>query len=310
MQAAITGISTIWVVIGVGWLVAHVGLVNRRGRRLVSMLAFTVASPPLLFGLVARASLDHVFAATAVVSVIAIGVMVALYLALARLFFRPDLSGLVIGAMASAYTNAGNFGLPVAMALLGDATWVAPIMLVQVGVLQPICLALLDVDAARTEGVRLSPGRYLSLPVRNPITVGILLGLAVNLLGVPVPAFVLQPVDMLGAMAVPLMLLAFGVSLRLDPKPGVGDHSAQVWVTVVLKLIVHPLVAWAIGRYGFGLGGHELYAVVILGALPAAQNMFVIATRYGRSELLARDSVFWTTIGSVGTLLVAAALLG
>lgn len=54
MQAAITGISTIWVVIGVGWLVAHVGLVNQRGRRLVSMLAFTVASPPLLFGLVAR----------------------------------------------------------------------------------------------------------------------------------------------------------------------------------------------------------------------------------------------------------------
>ena len=45
MQGAIGGISTIWVVIGVGWLIAHLGLVNQGGRRLMSVLAFTVGSP-------------------------------------------------------------------------------------------------------------------------------------------------------------------------------------------------------------------------------------------------------------------------
>lgn len=310
MTAAISGISTIWIVIGIGWLVAHAGLVDTRGRRLMSLLAFTVASPPLLFRLVSQASLAHVFAATAVVSTLAVAAVVALYLVLARVFLRPDLGEMVVGAMASGYTNAGNFGLPVAMALLGDATWVAPIMLLQVGLLQPVCLALLDAEAARAAGSTPTVVRYLTLPVRNPITVGILAGLATNLLGVEVPALVQAPIDMVAAMAVPLMLLAFGVSLRLDPKPGTGPHGAHLWVTVVLKLLVHPCLAWLIGRLGFGLTGHELYAVVVLAALPSAQNMFVMASRYRRGELLARDSVFWTTIGSVGVLLAAAALLG
>ena len=64
-----------------------------------------------------------------------------------------------------------------------------------------------------------------------------------------------------------------------------------------------------VGR-SFGLTGADLYAVVVLGALPAAQNVHVIATRYAESELLARDVVFWSTILSVASLLVVAATLG
>lgn len=309
MQAAFSGISTIWVVIGVGWLVAHLGLVNQPGRRLMAVLAFSVGSPALLFSLVAQASLEHLFSRTVIVSALALSGAGLVYLALARLVFRTNLPGTVVGFMSSSYTNAANFGLPVALALLGDATWMAPILLMQVGVIMPTCLAILDVAAARDEGRRLSLRRYLLLPFRNPITIGILLGLAVNLTGLALPAEVMAPIDMVGAIAVPLMLLAFGVSLRLDPLPGRGEHNAEAWTTVLLKIVLHPLLAWLIGL-GFGLTGHELFAVAVLGALPTAQNVHVIATRYERAELLARDAVFWSTIGSVGSLLAVAALLG
>nr|WP_255622105.1 AEC family transporter [Tessaracoccus sp. OS52] len=151
--------------------------------------------------------------------------------------------------------------------------------------------------------------RYLSLPFRNPITIAIIAGLLFNLAGITIPDPVWAPIDMVGGIAVPLMLMAFGVSLRLDPLPGIGAHSAQAWFTVALKVVLHPLAAWLIGR-AFGLEGAELYAVVVLGALPAAQNVHVIATRYDESELLARDSVFWSTIASVASLLVISALLG
>ena len=42
MLAAVTGISTIWVVIGVGWLIGHLGIVDSPGRRLMSLLAFSL----------------------------------------------------------------------------------------------------------------------------------------------------------------------------------------------------------------------------------------------------------------------------
>ena len=252
MQGAIAGISTIWVVNGVGWLIAQLGLVNTRGRRMMSMLAFTVGSPALLFALVSRASLDHVFSLTVVVSALAMAASGLAYLLVAGLSFKPTLGGSVIGFMASSYTNAANFGLPVALALLGDATWMAPILLLQVAVIMPVCLALLDVAGARASGVRLSPARYLSLPVRNPITIAILAGLAVNLTGLRIPEVVWAPIEMIGGTAVPLMLMAFGVSLRLDPLPGRGAHRAQGWFAVLLKVVGHPLAAYLVGR-SFGL---------------------------------------------------------
>lgn len=309
MTEAFAGIAAIWVVIGVGWLVAHLGLADHKGRKLMALLAFNVGSPALLFALVARASLDRVFSMTVVVSALAIAATGGLYLLLSRLFIRPALGAAVTGAVASSYTNAANFGLPVAIALLGDATWMAPILLLQVAVIMPVWLALLDVAGARASGARLGLVRYLTLPLRNPITIAILAGLLVNLVDLQIPEPVWTPIEMLGGIAVPLMLMAFGVSLRLDPLPGGGPHSAHSWLTVALKVVAHPLLAYALGRL-LGLSGMELYAVVVLGALPAAQNVHVVATRYEESELLARDSVFWSTILSVGSLLAIAALLG
>lgn len=309
MLGALGGISTIWVVIGVGWLIAHLGVVGRSGRRLMAVLAFTVASPALLFQMVARASLEHVFSLTIVVSVLAVLATAVVYLVVARLLFRPARGALLIGCMASMYTNAANFGIPVALALLNDATWAAPILLMQVAVLMPVILGLLDAARMRQAGVRLSLAHYLALPFRNPLTVGIVGGLLVNVSGVEIPALLWSPLEMVGAMAVPLMLMAFGVSLRLDPMPGRGEHSAHAWTAVVLKTLIHPLIAYGLGL-AFGMSGHELYAVVVLAALPSAQNVYVIATRYRESELLARDAVFWSTFGSIGTLLLIAALLG
>ncbi|HOB57351.1 MAG TPA: AEC family transporter, partial [Rhodoglobus sp.] len=59
----------------------------------------------------------------------------------------------------------------------------------------------------------------------------------------------------------------------------------------------------------FGLSGHRLFAVVVLAALPAAQNVFNYAQRYDRGVILARDVVLITTALSLPVLLVIAALL-
>jgi len=109
---------------------------------------------------------------------------------------------------------------------------------------------------------------------------------------------------------VPAMLLAFGISLRLDPLPGRGRHAPQVWLIQVIKMVLQPLVAWALGAFVFGLAGPELLAVTIVAALPAAQNIYVIASRYQVGELLARDSIFWSTLLSVPSITLIAYLLG
>jgi malonate transporter len=53
----------------------------------------------------------------------------------------------------------------------------------------------------------------------------------------------------------------------------------------------------------------QLFGVVMLAALPTAQNILNYAQRYERAEILARDVILITTIGSLPVLMVAAALL-
>jgi len=306
---ALGGFATIWLVVALGWVLAHTGTLGSSGQALLNRLAFVAASPALLFTLVAEGSLDHLFSRPLIASVVAIGVALGLYLLLNAWLFRHSLGGATIGWMCAAYTNAGNLGLPVAQHVLGDMTWMAPILLLQVGLLQPIGLASLDIARARADGVRLAPVRYLSLPFRNPITVGILLGLVVNLTRPPLPGWFSGGVAMVGAMAVPMMLIAFGVSLRLDPLPGAGPHAGEVWTLQALKIVVMPAVAIGAGAL-LGLARPELFAVGVIAALPTAQNIFVISSRYHESMPVARDCVFWSTILTVPAIVGLSALLG
>lgn len=310
VQAALTGYFTIWSVIGIGWLAAQLRLLNEDSRRVLSRLAFTIASPALLFTLVAKADLKHLFSTTLVVSVLAIAAVLIGYLALARLLLGPaSLSRRVIGALCAGYTNAGNLGLPVAAYVLGDMTWMAPILLIQIGILQPVALALLDLDAAKGADSRLRWGRYLSLPLRNPLTLATLLGLLVNAGGVQVPELIWNPIAMVGAVAVPAMLIAFGVSLRLDPLPGRGPHAKELLLVSVLKVVVHPAIAFALAAWLFRLPTAQILAVTVLAALPTAQNIYLIAGQYRVRAMLARDAIFVSTLASIPVIVAASTYL-
>lgn len=152
-------------------------------------------------------------------------------------------------------------------------------------------------------------GRLVTQPLQNPIIIGSALGLAVTLTGLQVPAAVMEPFRIIGAAAVPLMLIAYAISLHGQKVLEPGDGRRDAALTSALKLVVMPAVAWLCGRFVFGLTGHDLFVVVALAAPPTAQNVFNYAQRYRRGETLARDTIFVTTIGAVPVLVVVAALL-
>lgn len=309
MAQALSGFAIIWLVIATGWMLAHRNVLNMAARAVFNKTAFNVATPALLFTLVSKGSLEHVFSRTFVVSALAVLGTITIYLLANALVFHNGLGAATIGSMCSAYTNAGFLGLPIAQHLLGDMTWMAPILLMQVAVLQPTALACLDAAQARGEGRRVPIRRYLVLPFRNPFTAGILAGLLVNVTHVTVPDFLDKSVSMIGNMAVPMMLIAFGISLRLDALPGTGPHAREVWFAQVMKNIAMPALAFGVGTV-MGLTGPQLLAVTVIAALPTAQVVFVIATRYDRATLMARDSVFWSTILSVPVIVFLASIFG
>ena len=307
MGGVIEGFGTIAAVIALGALLAQLRVVDDRARVVLSRLSFFVASPALMVTVLGDTDVTTVLSQNLVATVAGVLVAVALYVLAARLVWRRALPETVVGSLSAAYVNAGNLGLPIAAYVLGDAALVAPTLLLQLLVLQPLALALLD---HATSERRFSVGRAMARPLTNPLTVGSILGLLLSLTGFPLPAVVRDPLELVGGMAVPSMLIAYGISLRLGPRPGHGTSATEVGLISVLKLVVQPLTAYLVARFVLGVGDTGLLAVTVLAALPTAQNIFVHATRYGRGEVLARDSIFVTTLASVPVVLVIAAVLG
>ncbi len=306
MQGVVEGFATIGVVIGLGVLLAQLGVLDLAAQRMLSRLSFFVASPALMVTVLGRADVTSVLSRSLVATASAVLVCAVLYLLAARLVWRKPVADTVIGTLSAVYVNAGNLGLPIAAYVLGDAALVAPTLLMQLLVLQPLALAVLD---HAVSGRGFSVARALTRPFTNPLTVGSLVGLALAVTGVELPRPIEDPLVLVGGMAVPSMLLAYGISLRLGPRPGHGTSAVEIGYITVLKLVVQPLTAYVAGRFLLDLDAKALFAVTVLAALPTAQNIFVHATRYRRAEVLARDSIFVTTLLSVPAIATVAALL-
>jgi predicted permease len=307
VQGVFTGFATIALVIGVGALLAHLRVVDLSAQQLLSRIAFFVASPALMVITLARADVHDVLSANLLATAAAVVVCAGLYVVLARVVWHRSVGDTTIGAFASAYVNAGNLGIPIASYVLGDAAYVAPTLLLQLLVLQPLALAFLDHDA---RGRRSSVWRLLSAPLTNPLTIGSLVGVVLSVTGWSLPQVVADPLALLGHMAVPSMLLAYGVALRLGPGLGHAGSVPELVTTSGIKLVLQPLVAWLVAGGVLGVDGHALLAIVVTSALPTAQNVFVHATRYDRATNLARDTILVTTVGAVPGILAVAATLG
>ncbi|MFB2557245.1 AEC family transporter [Herbiconiux liangxiaofengii] len=305
MLGVLTGFGIIAFVIAVGYVVQRVGILPPDARLVLNRVAFFVATPALLFTVLSRSHPATVFSAPLLVTLISVVVAAGLFLLVSRLWFRRPVAETTVGMAASAYVNANNIGLPVAVYVLGSAQLIAPVLLLQLIVLAPVTLTVLDVTTRGKASVR----SILSQPVRNPMIIASLVGLVVALTGVVLPEPVMAPFELIGGAAVPLVLIAFGMSLVGQKPLAPGSGRREIIVASAMKLLVMPVVAYVLARFVFALPAHQVFEVVALSSLPTAQNIYNFAVRYQRGVVLARDTVLVTTIGSVPLLVLVAALL-
>ncbi|MEP7194182.1 MAG: AEC family transporter [Actinomycetota bacterium] len=306
MQGVLAGFATLGAIIALGFLLAQFGVLGSDSQQMLTRLAFFVATPALLFQTLSTAPVDQIFTSALAVAALSFVGVAGAYTLLARTIWRRSTGDSVLGALSSGYVNAGNLGLPITVYVLGSATFIAPVLLMQLLVITPLAFAILDAVVSRR---RPSLWVLISQPLRNPITVGSFLGLLCSMAGWQVPALIASPIALIAGMAVPGVLLAYGVSLRLGPRPIAGGSVVELAVVCTLKLLVQPLLAYTVARWLFDLDGRALLAATVVAALPTAQNIFVYASRYNRSTTLARDSIFVTTALSVPVLLTITALL-
>lgn len=307
MGAVLTALGTMAAIVAAGWLLGRRGTLGDHAPRVLARAVFSVATPSLLFVTVAHADLHLLVSRSALVTAISTAAVAVAAVTVLRVGWHRPVNEVVIGTLASSYVNAGNLGLPLAVYLLGSAVAVVPPLLFQLLVLAPIAFTVLDrqVQSQRT-------GRAFAVALRtlsNPVIVAALTGVVLAALPWHLPTVVFEPFRLVGAAAAPLALLTFGLSLSVARTTGESGPRRDLVLVVMLRSVIHPALAFAVGS-ALGLTGRTLLAVVAMSALPTAQNVLIYAIQYRHGQGLARDAGLATTMLAVPVLLVITAALG
>ena len=307
MLGVLAGFFVVWCIILVGWFVGRRKILGENARQVLSGLTFFVASPALLFETLGKAKLQEVFAAPLLVTAVAAFATASIFFAITKFALKRGLPESLMSSMAASLANSANLGIPIAVYVLGDASYVAPLLIFQLAFFTPLFLMLLD---SSTSSHRTSPLGFLVMILRNPMIVGSGLGLLVAGTGWRVPPLVMEPIHLIGGAAIPAMLIAFGMSLNGSrPLQASAGRRADTLLASAFKLIVQPALAYLFARFALGMEGHALFAVVVTSALPTAQNVFVAASRYKTGLTVAKDTVLLTTVVAVPAMIGVALLL-
>ena len=307
MDGVLKGFFVVGVVLLVGYILARTNALGPHGTKVLSTLTFMVGLPSLMFSTIASRHISEILSQTGLISVVTALCVMALF-ALSGAIGRWGVRRTTIGALATGIVNSTNLGVPLSLYILGSATFVTPIMLFQLALLTPVALTILDLTDP--EGKRSSVWSILSTPLRNPVTVAAILGVIVSAAEIELPDLVLDPLELVAQLTVPLMLIIFGMSLHgLSPRQDVADRVPTLFA-VILKSAVQPVLAWLLAVLVFRLDTFSTFVVTACAILPTGQNVVLYSVRYGVGQNLEKTTAVITSALAVPLLLGAAWLFG
>jgi malonate transporter and related proteins len=201
---------------------------------------------------------------------------------------RVHLKDAAFGALVAAFPNTGFMGVPLLVALLGNAA-AGPVIctiLADLFVTSSLCIALAQAHGAAGQGPRVAALRALRGALSNPLPWSIALGAVFSVQQLKLPGPADTVVRMLADSASPVALFTIGAVLwRAGQHAHTRTPVADYLPVALIKLFVHPLLVFGLGAGALALGAplskFQLIVLTLAAALPSASNVSLLAERYG-----------------------------
>lgn len=225
------------------------------------------------------------------------------HLVTTRVFGRDSQAG-VVGGVATAFSNLLLLGVPFMLGVFGQEGFEVLSLIIAVHLpVMIIASIILFGIFGRGSGGSIRPLNvirdFLRRIAKNPLVVGILLGLVWRMTGLALPALAARLIDALADIAGPLALFAMGLGLR---KFGISGNVRPALVLSTLKLFLMPAVMLGTALL-FDLPPLTAKVAVAAAALPSGVNSYLIATQFGTGQALASNQMTIATACAVVTLM-------
>lgn len=282
-------VAPVCILAGIGFAWAKFGYEYRM--EFVTRLSMTLGVPCLIFTALMKTKIDPA-ALTSVLlaSVVAYGVLTVIFWALVvglKLDRRTWLAPLIFG-------NTGNLGLPLALFAFGEA-----------GLGFAVVIFAVMVVWSFTFGIWLvSGGGSLLRVIKEPAMAATLLGALFLWQGWTTPLWLTNSLDLIGQMAIPLMLITLGVAIA---RLGVGQFGRAFWLSLGRAAVC---LGVAVGTgWAFGLQPIALAVLILQITTPVAVTSYLLAEKYGADADAVAGLVIVSTVMSIVTLPLTLAFL-
>ncbi len=266
---------------------------------LLTKFLFNIAMPVMLFGVMSKfhsqPKMDHrliiaYFGGSLILFVL--GLIYAKYV-----LKLTSKEGAVYG-IGGIFSNNVMIGIPIIMLFMGKSAIAVSALIISVNTMLLWSLVSFTIEWAE-HGSFSAKGIFSTFKgvLKNPIILGIIIGLIVSETELPIPAVMDSGINLVSKIVSPLSLLVLGMGLaRYRVK-------ANLKVTLNLtasKLILHPLLIWIMARL-LGLPEFETKAIVILGSIAMGMNVYLMALKFKVIEDVVASSILLTTMLSALT---------
>lgn len=290
----------IFLVMVLGWGLKQIGMLNDDFVTVANRFNFKVTLPFMLFRDISSVDIREVF-----------DLKYVLFCALAstacfwviwgatRLFLKnKSMRGAFV--QSSFRSSAAVMGLAFIQNIYGSSA-MGPLMIVSAVPLYNIySVIVLTFEAEETEeGRNTNKIKQACINIlKNPIIIGIFLGLIAALLPFEFPTIMTKTINIVAQMATPLALIVIGAGF--EGRKALAKMKPTIAASTI-KLVIQPLIFLPIAAM-LGFTGEKMIAILIMLASPTTPSCYIMAKSMNNDETLTASIIVMTTLMAAFTL--------
>ncbi len=290
----------IFLVMVLGWFLRQIGMLDEHFVTVANRFNFKVTLPFMLFrdisGVDIRAIFDLKYvlfcalASTACFWLIWGGV---------KLFLK-DKSMRGAFVQASFRSSAAVMGLAFIQNIYGSSA-MGPLMIVGAvplyNIYSVIVLTFEGNDAAEGRSTDKIKKACINI-LKNPIIIGIFLGMIAALLKIPFPTIIDKSINTVAQMATPLALIVIGAGF--EGRKALAKIKPTIAASMI-KLVVQPMIFLPVAAW-LGFSGEKMIAILIMLASPTTPSCYIMAKSMKNDDVLTASIIVTTTLLAAFTL--------
>jgi hypothetical protein len=289
---SLTVTTPIFIVLLVGIYLKRINFINDDFIDVSSKLVFNISLPLLLFFSIQKSPLEEITNLSLIIYAAIATTIVFILLELWAKRLEPigDRGVFVQGSFRA---NMGFIGLAYCVNAYGEVGLIAASL--YLGFITALYNVLSVITLNRSTQHEQNVMNMIKGIAKNPLIIGIVAGLIVSALHIPMPAFAAKTGQYFANLALPLALICTGGALNFQE---LKSNPNKTLYATIAKLFIVPF-AITVGGILLGFRGIDLGILFLMCSAPTASASFIMVKAMGGNYKLAANIIALTSLGSI-----------